>query len=207
MLALMLFTFVGYTFYAIGYFHCLNDIEQGRQILFPKAKVDSSQKQEHFYFFPVQPPEYCNYLADKQGDHHDYPASDIFAPFGTPVIAVTDGIIEWMSDKDVWDPDQDNPATRGGFAFAIRGDDNVRYYAAHLSRFVYGIKQGLRAKAGQILGYVGKSGDARFTPPHLHFGISHLTTPDDWKTRHGEIWPGPYLDAWKKGMMLTPQVP
>jgi murein DD-endopeptidase MepM/ murein hydrolase activator NlpD len=202
----LLFSFVGYTFYIIGYFQCLKDIEQGRHILFSGDRANPSRRQRPIYYFPVQPPEYCNYQAYKQGDHHDYPAADIFAPFGTPVIAVTDGLIEWMSEKDEWDPEVDNPATRGGFAISLRGDDDVRYYAAHLSRFVYGIRLSLRVKAGQILGYVGKSGDARFTPPHLHFGISHLTTPDDWQTRRGEIWPGPYLDAWKKGQMLTPEV-
>jgi murein DD-endopeptidase MepM/ murein hydrolase activator NlpD len=170
------------------------------------AKKDSTRQKEYLYYFPVQPPEYCNYTGHKQGDHHDYPASDIFAPFGTPIIAVTDGIIEWISAEDRWDPYQDDPDTRGGIAFALRGDDNIRYYFAHLSRFVSGIKLGMRIKAGQIIGYVGKSGNARFTPPHMHFGISEPTTPDDWETRRGQIWPGPYLDAWKKGEMRTPKL-
>jgi murein DD-endopeptidase MepM/ murein hydrolase activator NlpD len=204
---LILAFLLGYTFYAIGYAHCAGDVEQGVQVRRSILKKESAQHKGFMYYFPVQPPEYCNYTGYKQGDHHDYPASDIFAPFGTPVIAVSDGTVEWISKEDMWDPSQDDPATRGGIAIALRGDDNVRYYYAHLSRFVHGIKLGMRLKAGQIIGYVGKSGNARFTPPHLHFGISEPTAPDDWQTRRGQIWPGPYLDAWRKGQMLTPKLP
>jgi len=207
MLCLILVFLLGYTFYSIGYVQCAGDVGQGKQVAGYIAKKVPSGEKEFMYYFPVQPPEYCNYTGHKQGDHHDYPASDIFAPFGTPIIAVTDGIIEWISAEDIWDPYQDDPATRGGIALALCGDDDIRYYIAHLSRLVHGIKLGIRIKAGQIIGYVGKSGNARFTPPHVHFGISELTTPDDWETRRGKIWPGPYLDAWKKGVMLTPELP
>jgi murein DD-endopeptidase MepM/ murein hydrolase activator NlpD len=58
--------------------------------------------------------------------------------------------------------------------------------------------------AGQLLGYVGASGNAEGKESHLHFGISHPTFPDDWKTRRGEIDPFPYLKAWESGVNLTP---
>jgi murein DD-endopeptidase MepM/ murein hydrolase activator NlpD len=66
---------------------------------------------------------------------------------------------------------------------------------------------GVRVKAGQLLGRTGKTGDARYTAAHLHFGISHPTTPTDWKTRRGEISPYKYLLAWQAHRMLTPQLP
>jgi murein DD-endopeptidase MepM/ murein hydrolase activator NlpD len=59
-------------------------------------------------------------------------------------------------------------------------------------------------EAGQTLGRTGKSGNARNTPPHLHFGISHPTTPDDWRVRRGEIPPFEYLQAWSRGEQRTP---
>lgn len=206
-LCLILVLLFAYTFYTIGYNTCAKDYAEGKRIIKLSGRQGGRGKASHTYYFPVQPPEYCNYTAHGPGDHNGYPAADIFAPFGIPVIAVTDGTIEWISTEDRWNPRQDDPATRGGLAFALRGDDGVRYYMAHLSRFVPGIRRGTRLKGGQLIGYVGKSGDARFTPPHVLLGISALTTPDDWKTMRGQVWPGPYLDAWKNGEMLTPEPP
>jgi murein DD-endopeptidase MepM/ murein hydrolase activator NlpD len=80
----------------------------------------------------------------------------------------------------------------------------VRYYGSHLSRVADTITPGTRVSAGQQLGRTGHSGDARFTDPHLHFGISHPTTPDDWAVRRGEIPPYEYLKAWEHGENVTP---
>jgi murein DD-endopeptidase MepM/ murein hydrolase activator NlpD len=87
---------------------------------------------------------------------------------------------------------------------AIIGDDGVRYYGSHLSSVQQGIVPGVRVVAGQTLGRTGHTGDARFVEPHLHFGISHPTTPDDWKTRRGEFSPYKYLRAWQAGTQLRP---
>ena len=57
------------------------------------------------------------------------------------------------------------------------------------------------------MGLTGRSGDARYTNAHLHYGISHPTTPDDWMVRRGEIWPYDYLNAWERGESLTPKLP
>jgi murein DD-endopeptidase MepM/ murein hydrolase activator NlpD len=87
---------------------------------------------------------------------------------------------------------------------AIIGDDGWRYYGSHLSGVAEGITPGVRVEAGQLLGWTGKSGNARGTPPHLHYGISRPTTPDDWQTRRGEVPPYEYLRAWQRGEMVTP---
>jgi len=79
----------------------------------------------------------------------------------------------------------------------------VRYYGSHLSQVADGIAAGVRVVTGQQLGLTGKSGDARFTDSHLHFGISHPTTPDDWEVRRGEISPYNYLRAWQRGEDVT----
>ena len=52
------------------------------------------------YYFPVQPPEVAAY----SGYHHDYPATDIFAPTGSTFVAVTDGVIDELRTDDPWDP-------------------------------------------------------------------------------------------------------
>lgn len=159
----------------------------------------------HDYVFPIQPPEAATFAEGVQG--HGYPATDLFARVGTKFVAVTDGMVEFISATDDWNPNRNDPAERSGLAVAILGDDGLRYYGSHLSGLAPGLYYGLRVKPGDLLGFVGASGDARGKDAHLHFGISHPTTPDDWKTRRGEIDPYPYLLAWKNGHNWTPQFP
>ena len=140
-------------------------------------------------------------------EHHDYPATDIFCPIGSKFVAPIAGVIDFVSAEDSWDADTDPPALRGGISVAMIGDDGVRYYGSHLSALAKGIDAGVRVRAGQLLGLTGKSGNAQSTPPHLHFGISHPTTPDDWQTRRGELSPFRYLKAWERGEPLAPVLP
>lgn len=145
------------------------------------------------YVFPVQPARVASYGSS----HHDYPATDIFCPIGSSFVAPTNGVVDYVSATDRWDPKVNDPDTRGGLSVAIIGDDGMRYYGSHLLAVANGIVPGVRVGAGQLLGKTGKSGDARYVAPHLHFGVSHPTTPDDWHTRRGEIWPYKYLRAWQ----------
>jgi len=151
------------------------------------------------YAFPVRGArvEYGAY-------HHDYPATDIFCPIGSAFLAPTSGVVDYVSRIDIWDPATNLPQDRSGLAVAIIGDDGLRYYGSHLSEVAEGIEPGVRVIAGQLLGLTGKSGNARSTPPHLHFGISHPTTPDDWAVRRGEIPPFEYLKAWQRGESRSP---
>lgn len=91
------------------------------------------------------------YVRPDTGEPHN--GVDLFADEGTPVVAPVSGLM-------VRDP---NPS--GGNAFQFYGDDGVRYYGAHLES--YG-RTGYVA-AGSVIGYVGNTGDAVSTSPHLHF--------------------------------------
>jgi murein DD-endopeptidase MepM/ murein hydrolase activator NlpD len=155
------------------------------------------------YYFPVQPPEAATY----SDAHHDYPAADIFAPAGTTVVAVTDGVVDELRRLDPWDAAADDPATRGGRFVSIVGDDGVRYYCSHLESVARGLRAGDRVVAGQAVGTLGNSGDAVTTPPHCHFGISRPLGPGDWEVRRGEVWPYRYLQAWGRGEDVTPDLP
>ncbi len=88
--------------------------------------------------------------------------NDIFAQIGTPVVAVTDGVIGKASHVE---------RGLGGITLWVYGYDNNQYYFAHLSEIHPGIKVGIRVKTGQVIGYVGDTGNARTTPPHLHFQV------------------------------------
>lgn len=81
---------------------------------------------------------------------------DMFAAYRTPVVAPVDGVVEQRSNS------------LGGLSFNLWGDDGNYYYGAHMS--AYGAVTGWVA-AGTIVGYVGDSGNAAGTPPHLHFEI------------------------------------
>jgi len=157
------------------------------------------------YIFPIQPSNVADFSEGTAG--HGYPATDIFAPEGSKFVAVTGGVVDFVSNEDHWNPEDDDPALRGGLCVSIIGDDNVRYYGSHLSAVERGIYPGVRVIVGQILGYVGHSGDARTTPSHLHFGISHPTSPEDWHARRGEVDPFPFLVAWRDGHNVTPPLP
>lgn len=171
------------------------------EALATQAAVPGSERR---YVFPVQ--LVLDGTISYARAHHDYPATDIFCPIGSEFVAPTDGVIDFVSREDLWDAAKDSPALRGGISVALIGDDGVRYYGSHLSQVADRIDVGVRVSAGQVLGLTGKSGNAASTPPHLHFGISHPTTPDDWQTRRGEVSPYPYLKAWERGEMLTPDV-
>lgn len=151
------------------------------------------------YAFPVQG------CASSYGHvHHDYPATDIFTSKGCRFVAVTDGVVSEVSPVDRWDPKTNLGADRGGRSVAIVGVDGVRYYGSHLLSVTAGIRPGVHVRAGQLLGLVDNSGDARFTATHVHFGISWPTAPGIWWIRRGVLYPWPYLDSWRAGGNRSP---
>ena len=100
------------------------------------------------YVFPLQPISAAGFIEGTKA--HGYPATDIFAVAGTKFVAVTDGVIDFVASEDTWDPAVDEPASRGGLAVAIIGEDGVRYYGSHLSAIAAGIRAGLEVQAGQL---------------------------------------------------------
>jgi len=161
------------------------------------------QVSDRDYYFPVQPPEIASYSRS----HHDYPATDIFAPEGSTFVAVTDGIIDELRHDDPWDPAVNDGGNRGGRFISLIGDDGVRYYCSHLESVREDLQPGDRVAAGDVLGAIGRSGNAAATSPHCHFGISRPTGAGDWEVRRGEVWPYEYLQAWTRGEDITPVLP
>jgi peptidoglycan LD-endopeptidase LytH len=82
--------------------------------------------------------------------------NDLFATYDTPLVAVVDGAV--LHDVD----------DLGGVGVWLVGDDGVSYYYAHLSRWE---GEARRVTRGEVVGYVGDTGNARGGAPHLHFGI------------------------------------
>lgn len=129
--------------------------------------------------------------------HAKYPATDIFADCGKPVVAATTGVVLEVSRKDAYVKGAPDGPLNGGLSVSILGDDGVRYYGSHLSKIQAGIKAGVRVKTGQQLGKVGRTGNAN-NVCHLHFGISPpCARTGDWKVRRGVVWPATYLKSWR----------
>ena len=136
--------------------------------------------------------------------HHNYPATDILTKTGCKFVATTSGTVDEVSSVEKFNWRTNLGADRGGLFVSMVGDDGVRYYGSHLSKVANGIKPGARVAAGDLLGFVGTSGDARGTAPHVHYGISWATPANIWWVRRGELYPWRYLDAWKAGKDLSP---
>jgi peptidoglycan LD-endopeptidase LytH len=88
---------------------------------------------------------------------------DLFAPKGTRVLSATNGVV-WKVGSDAL----------GGRVVTVLGEGPALYYYAHLDDWAEGLKPGLEVRAGTALGTVGNTGNARTTPPHLHFGVYRL---------------------------------
>lgn len=96
---------------------------------------------------------------------HWHEGTDVMAERGTPVVAVVDGTIKTSNNF------------LGGNALRLFAADGYWYYFAHMDRIADGIGDGSVVTAGQVIGYVGNTGDASGGPTHLHFEI-HTPAPD-----------------------------
>ena len=133
--------------------------------------------------------------------HHDYPAVDVFG-CGATVVAPTDGVVQQTREVDLWDPAIDEPANRGGKYVSMVGRDGVRYYFAHLDSVA--VMPGQAVQPGDALGVMGQTGNARNSACHTHVGLSWACPTNEWAVRRGEVWPSPYLDAWRNGEQRSP---
>ena len=91
---------------------------------------------------------------------HWHQGTDIFATYGTPLIASENGVLSGIGVGSL-----------GGNKLWVKGESGTEYYYAHLAAFAPGIVNGQPVRAGEVVGYVGDTGNARGTSPHLHFEI------------------------------------
>jgi murein DD-endopeptidase MepM/ murein hydrolase activator NlpD len=110
----------------------------------------------------IRPYDLSNSWGDpRDGGRRKHRGIDIFAPKGTAVVAVADGIISYIGEQP-----------KGGNCVWLTTEDGASFFYAHLDRWAAGLFEGMEVRAGDLLGYVGKTGNARTTPPHLHFAIN-----------------------------------
>jgi murein DD-endopeptidase MepM/ murein hydrolase activator NlpD len=118
----------------------------------------------------------------KGGWHH---GEDIFAPLATPLLAVAAGTVHSVGWNEI-----------GGWRFWLRDTLGNEFYYAHLSAYSPLAVEGKHVHAGDVIGFMGKSGDAEFSPPHLHFEIHPAALQA--LGYDGVVAPYPFLVAWRR---------
>jgi murein DD-endopeptidase MepM/ murein hydrolase activator NlpD len=175
--------------------------------LLPKATAKSAKPMPLYhvhpklaagpYVFPVYgPSSYIDTFgaarSDVSGDYHH--GDDIFGQLGQPLVAVTDGIVFSVGYQKV-----------GGNRLWILDSQGNQFYYAHLSAFSTAAVNGAHVKAGEVVGFMGNTGDAEGTPYHLHFEVhpvSYLYLGYD-----GAVDPTSYLNAWRHEKSLPFPIP
>lgn len=138
-----------------------------RQLLFPLPEQDRRGMVDSF--------------RDKRGTR-PHEATDIVAAKGTPVFAVDDGHVEKLFSS----------VPGGKTIYHFDPTRTYAYYYAHLDRYAEGLAEGAAVRRGEVIGYVGNTGNASATAPHLHFAIFRLGAQRQW-WKGEPIDPVPYL--------------
>jgi murein DD-endopeptidase MepM/ murein hydrolase activator NlpD len=118
-------------------------------------------------------------FGERRGGDRQHEAMDILAVRDTPVLAVEGGRIAKLFLSKA-----------GGLTiYQFDPGETNAYYYAHLARYADGVKEQARVEGGQVIGYVGTSGNAPPDAPHLHFAIFKLTEQKHW-------WQGTPIDPY-----------
>jgi hypothetical protein len=127
------------------------------------------------------------------GWHH---GDDIFAPIGQPVVAVADGTVYSVGWEHL-----------GGWRLWLKDHQGNRFYYAHLSGYTKLGQNRTKVRAGDVIGFIGHTGDAFTTPWHLHFEIHPASL---LRLRYdGAVNPTAYLESWRRVLhpRLLPPAP
>ncbi len=142
----------------------MRDADAPRAMILPVAGVDRSSIRDMFN--------------DARGGRR-HEAIDIMAPTGTPVIATDDGTVKKLFTSKP-----------GGLTvYQFDPDQRFCYYYAHLDRYAAGLHEGQFLHRGEVLGYVGTTGNAPKNAPHLHFALIRLDKERRW-------WQGTYVNPY-----------
>ena len=118
----------------------------------------------------VRPEQLRDTYRQSRSEGRTHHAIDIHAPRGTPVLAVADSRVRKLHSGD-----------RGGLSVYLVDEDGVtRYYYAHLDAYAQGLREGQRVQRGEVIGFVGDTGNAQPGDCHLHFSVAILDDPAQW---------------------------
>jgi murein DD-endopeptidase MepM/ murein hydrolase activator NlpD len=132
------------------------------------------------HVFPIRGPSHFSddWLFSRPGGRY-HEGIDLFAAYGTPIVAVANGTLFRVGYNGL-----------GGWRLWLRDTAGTTFYYAHLSSFAPVAREGASVSGGTVIGYVGDSGDARGTSPHVHFEIH--------PGGGGPTRPYPHVSAWPR---------
>ena len=118
----------------------------------------------------IKPAQLTDTFTQARGTGRLHDAIDIMAARGTPVLAAVDGKVEKLFTSK-----------QGGLTiYEFDPAATHAYYYAHLDRYAAGVVEGMPIKRGDVIGYVGSTGNANPEAPHLHFAIFQLGPEKHW---------------------------
>ena len=151
----------------------------------PKPKPTSVDAAADRLLLPVQgvlPSQLRDTFTDARSEGRVHDAIDIMADAGTPVLAAADGTVEKLFDSK-----------RGGLTiYQFEPSGRWCYYYAHLQRYADGLAEKQVIRRGEVIGYVGSTGNASAEAPHLHFEV-HVLGPEKQWWKGESINPYPLL--------------
>jgi|SRR5579862_3236780 len=158
----------------------------------PALGIDASQ-----YVFPVDGgASYIDTYGANRSDIYDgwHHGDDLFAPLGTPLVAVTNGTLTLVGWNEL-----------GGWRVWLTDKKGNSFYYAHMAGYARAILHNRHVKAGQVIGFLGRTGDAFTTTPHLHFEIH----PHQLVTLgyDGAVDPTKYLQSWRVEHLPASEIP
>jgi murein DD-endopeptidase MepM/ murein hydrolase activator NlpD len=115
----------------------------------------------------VRPDQLVDTYTASRSEGRTHDAIDIMAPADTPVLAASDGQIQKLFQSE-----------RGGITiYQLSADQKLIFYYAHLARYADGLTEGKQVRQGEVIAYVGDTGNAGAGNYHLHFSIAAVTDP------------------------------
>ncbi|HEX4566902.1 MAG TPA: M23 family metallopeptidase [Vicinamibacterales bacterium] len=154
----------------------------GRTGVIPTSAPESKDLVARHLTIPVQgvdPDKLVRSYHDARTGGREHEALDILAPRNTPVVAVEDGTVAKLFLSKLG----------GNTIYQFDPTREYAYYYAHLERYADGLKEGEPIHRGQVIGYVGTSGNAPKNTPHLHFAVYRLSAEKRW-------WEGTPVDPY-----------
>jgi murein DD-endopeptidase MepM/ murein hydrolase activator NlpD len=149
----------------------------------PLLKVQPKLTAGHYVFPVYGATSYVDTFGSARSDVSYHHGDDVFGALGQPLVACADGIVFSVGWNKI-----------GGNRLWILDKQGNQFYYAHLSAFSTAAVNGAHVKAGEVVGFMGNTGDAEGTPYHLHFEVHPVSFL--YLGYDGAVDPTPYLDAW-----------
>jgi len=142
-------------------------VRSSSSVVQPETQITQIQQQLMIPVAGVRPDQLTDTFSDSRAEGRTHDAIDIMAPAETPVLAAADGQIQklWQSEL-------------GGISiYQLTADRKLIFYYAHLARYADGLTEGKQVRQGEVIAYVGDTGNAGTGNYHLHFSIAAVSDP------------------------------